>query len=193
MDFSDHTEYEHEVFENTNLSDSRVIGRTFYKCRFENCTFSEADFSTTVFESCTFINSSLILLNFTETRLHHVSFQGCKLMGINFTLCDTFVIDFSFKGCRIEGCNFSELKVPKTVLTESLLIETDFVNADFSGADFTLSDFRECLFNNTNLTSSTFVNARGYKINPLNNSVKKAKFSLPEAAVLLEALEVVIL
>jgi fluoroquinolone resistance protein len=53
-----------------------------------------------------------------------------------------------------------------------------------------LTRFSGSLFDNTNLFKANLKNCINYNINPLNNNIKKAKFSLPEALTLLDAFEI---
>jgi len=70
--------------------------------------------------------------------------------------------------------------------------EVDLAEADLADGDFRGTDFLNSKFLHTNLTKANFTDARNYTINPISTTVKKAKFSLPEAISLLRAFDIVI-
>ncbi len=51
-------------------------------------------------------------------------------------------------------------------------------------------DFAGARFSTTNLSKADFRGATNYSIRPDNNKLKKAKFSLPEATLLLYGLDI---
>ena len=70
--------------------------------------------------------------------------------------------------------------------------DVDFAEADLTGANLTHTDFQESRFFKTNLTQADFSHAVRYSIAVHLNTVKKAKFSLPEAMSLLYALDILL-
>jgi uncharacterized protein YjbI with pentapeptide repeats len=86
-------------------------------------------------------------------------------------------IGLSLKGIQIKAC---------------LATGVDFREADLSQADFAGTDLSESLFGDTNLTEADLSRARNYHIDPSQNAVKQAKFSLPEAMSLLYGLDIVL-
>jgi uncharacterized protein YjbI with pentapeptide repeats len=80
----------------------------------------------------------------------------------------------------------------KAKFTKCNIVESDFINCDLSESDFSESEFKDTIFNNVNLQKANFYDAFGYSINPLNNKVAKAVFSLPAAISLVEHLGVII-
>jgi len=67
----------------------------------------------------------------------------------------------------------------------SMVRKSDFIGVDLGDSDFSGSDLQESRFHNANLENVNFVGARNYYINPMNNKLKKAKFSSPEVLSLL--------
>jgi uncharacterized protein YjbI with pentapeptide repeats len=96
-----------------------------------------------------------------------------------------FLLDWSFEKCKIELCNFGGLKMKKSRFYECIIFDSDFIDAQLSEADFSLSDLQGCVFRNTNLEGANFSGAKHYYIDPAQNKLKKAKFSMPEAMNLL--------
>jgi uncharacterized protein YjbI with pentapeptide repeats len=64
---------------------------------------------------------------------------------------------------------------------------SDFEKANLSKAILTSSDFLNSTFSNTNLSLADLTDAKNYRIDPNNNNIRKAKFSLPEAITLLDS------
>ena len=89
-------------------------------------------------------------------------------------------------------CNFSKLKMNESVLVHSKVNECDFVDTDLSKADFANTDLDGSIFDNTILIKSNFQNAINYSINPLNNKIAGARFSMPEVTFLLHIFDIVI-
>lgn len=71
-------------------------------------------------------------------------------------------------------------------------IEVDFTEADLNHGDFQYTDFEKSIFFKTNLSCTNFQQAKNYLIDVRNNTLKKARFSLPEALSLLFSLDIVI-
>ena len=71
-------------------------------------------------------------------------------------------------------------------------MDVDFRECDLSQADFAGTDLADSLFLATNLTQADFSRARNYQIDPSQNIVDEAKFSLPEAMSLLYSMDIVL-
>jgi uncharacterized protein YjbI with pentapeptide repeats len=78
------------------------------------------------------------------------------------------------------------------ILRKCIAREASFEEADLTGADCQETDFSGSRFNLTNLTEADFRGAFNYTISPPDNTLKKTKFSLPEAMSLLHALDIVL-
>jgi fluoroquinolone resistance protein len=72
-------------------------------------------------------------------------------------------------------------------LKDSHFTNTMLKNVDFSGVDLAGTTFHNC-----DLCGADFSSSAQYNIDPSTNKIKKAKFSLPEAARLLLAFDVTI-
>src|SRR5258706_4703988 len=97
-----------------------------------------------------------------------------------------------FTGCDVSYSTFIGLELKKMLLTKCNAKNADFAEANLTGADLTHTDFVECRFLHTNLTEADFTFALNYAIDVTLNTVKKAKFSLPEAVNLLRCMNIVI-
>ena len=82
------------------------------------------------------------------------------------------------------------MKLPFLKLFNCTAKEANFNDADLSDANFKGTDFLQSIFSNTNLFRADFRNAYNYGIDLNSNKVKKAKFSLPDAAALLKSFDI---
>jgi fluoroquinolone resistance protein len=86
--------------------------------------------------------------------------------------------------------NFSGLDLRKSSLKDCVAREADFAETDLEGADLRGTDFTGARFTKTNLVKADLRHARSYAIRPGDNKIRKAKFSLPEATLLLYGLDI---
>ena len=84
------------------------------------------------------------------------------------------------------------MKPPRLKIINCEAKEVDFIETDLTGGVFTGTDFEGSRFFKTNLTNADFKGARNYMIDARNNTLKKTKFSLPEALSLLNGLDIII-
>lgn len=157
------------MFSEVTFSNCRLI-----RCRFEGCDFSLAQFPGTILTSAHFVKSKLVGVDWAQADWSSPRIGG----GLVFESCNlnhsTF-IGLSLPGVRILGCSAKNV---------------DFREADLSGAVFNGTDLSDSLFLNTDLSGADLRQARNYAISPLNNVLKSARFSLPEALSLLYNLEI---
>ncbi|MFO7660851.1 MAG: pentapeptide repeat-containing protein [Candidatus Cloacimonadaceae bacterium] len=161
----------------------------FTQCIFSGCDLSDYGFNG-ILDECRFEDCNLSLTTFKGAKLQGVKFLRCKLMGINFTEVSSLGLALEFAECLIRSCNFNNLPLPKTAFHQCEIIETDFMGTRLAGSSFAGSTFRLVTFHNTDLNKADFSTAQGYLINPLNNQIKDALFSLPEAVSLLQCMGV---
>lgn len=192
MEISQENQYEDLIFSQLKKINEDVRDKTFINCEFNNCDFTQTDFSNSKFEDCTFNECNLSLAKYDDVKLRNVKFKGCKLVGVNFNKCDTFILEIGFQDSLIQNCNFSSLKLKKTLFKNSNILESDFVGTDLSECDFRSSSLDGTIFDNSNLSKANFSDAKNYDINPSNNIVKKAVFTMPEAMLLLRHFNIII-
>lgn len=94
---------------------------------------------------------------------------------INSVISYSTFIGLNLVGMRIVNCTASEV---------------DFRESDLSQADFTGTDLSKSLFMDTNLTQADLSQARNYQIDPGQNLLKGARFSMPEAMALLYSMDI---
>ena len=69
-------------------------------------------------------------------------------------------------------------------------VHYNFTEAELSGTSFSGSDLCAAIFQNTRLSNSDFRSAVNYSINPQENVLSGARFSLPEVVRLLDAYKI---
>jgi len=109
--------------------------------------------------------------------LREVRFKDCKLLGLNFNDCNTFLMDVFFENCQLSLVSFYKLPLKDTVFKNCNLQEADFTEADLSAAVFENCDLERSVFENTVLEKTDFRTAFNYNIDPSANRIQKAKFS----------------
>ncbi len=170
MDFKENpvpsTEYENCSFINCNFSGANLGKLSFLECEFENCDFSSAKTVGTGFKE--------------------VVFRNCKLLGLAFDTCSEFLLSFRFTDCILNFSSFYRLKIPKTIFSNCKLLEVDFTEVELSAASFSGSDLAGAIFQGSRLDNSDFRGAINYSINPQENLLTGARFSLPEVVGLLD-------
>ena len=111
-------------------------------------------------------------------------------MGVDFTSVNRLILKINFHECLIKNCIFSELSLSETEFINCEILSSDFYGTDLSKSDFSESNLKDSIFENTNLKEANFTKASQYRIHPLTNKVKYARFSMPDAMTLLQALDI---
>jgi len=122
--------------------------------------------------------------------LNNAVFNNCKILGVNFSECQTMLFSVKFDGCILDYASFMGRKMVSTRFTKCSLKETTFSQANLSGSVFDQSDLSGAVFNRTDLTSVNFVTALHYSIDPEINNIKKAAFSADGLAGLLSKYQI---
>ncbi len=164
-------------FDNTDFSQQELCGLEYIKCEFTNCNFSGSNLKRSDLIDCTFrgCNFSLALLD--NTGLKNVTFIGCKLIGINFSVCNSFLFSVSFRDCHLDYSSFFQKKMKKTMFIGCSLKEVDFEEADLSGAVFDNCDLYNARFIRSVLEKTDFRTAINYSFDPEINKMKGARFA----------------
>lgn len=176
------------------FSSKEIIDTKFYDCVFKKCDFNETSFTACRFSECTFEDCNLSLIKVKNCTVSSTKFINSKLVGVNWTKVKWPSIKLScpleFINCVINYSTFIGLNLNGLVLKKCLAKNVDFRDANLRGGDFTYTDFVDSLFINTNLTEVDFSYAKNYMIDIINNKIKNAKFTLPEAMNLLYGLDI---
>jgi len=161
---------------------------------FDSCTFIKCDFSKSVmykckFTECTFINCDLSLSSLQSCTFNDVEFDNSKLLGISWSKCEE-PFDVTFNYCNLSQNSFHMLDLRALKFKNSLVKDCGFEECNLEKAVFDNCDLQLSVFINNNLKKANFETSRNYLIDPKQNDIEKAQFSLPEALSFLSLLPI---
>jgi fluoroquinolone resistance protein len=187
-------EFNNENFKSVDARHVDLRGVEFTGCKFTRCTFHEAALTGCKFQQCTFVDCDFSMSKLKGSSFAEVVFKDSQLVGINWS--DTsigkksFLKPVDFQHCVLNYSTFIAASLKKVAITQCVAHSVDFTDADLSLSNCSRTDFAESRFYHTNLTGANFTGATNYAISVIDNAVKKAKFSLPEAMTLLYGLDI---
>ncbi|NVO31511.1 pentapeptide repeat-containing protein [Hymenobacter lapidiphilus] len=168
----DQREFEQFHFIGFDLSQADLVG-----CRFTDC----------LFETCNLAGASL-----ANTSLQNVAFDGCKLLGLQFTVCRDLLFGVHFDRCQLDYALFGGKQMAGTRFEGCSLREADFADTNLTGSVFADCDLTGTLFENTKLADADLRTARHLQLDPALNEVKGARFALESLPGLLTKFELVV-
>ena len=191
------SDYEGQVFRHLALDGAEVTHAEFRDCVFVGGSFCEATLRGCRFRGCLFRECDLSLVRLQGCSFRNTRFEHSKLVGINWAQADWPVgkplfPPLGFSDCAISYSAFLGLKLNGATVVKCVARDVDFTDADLTGADCRDTDFADSRFVRTNLTDADFTGATGYVISPTLNTLKRTKFSFPEAIALLRALDIIL-
>jgi len=169
-----------------------LVPGNYENCSFSHCNFSSSSLSGISFAECNFIHCNLSMVQLHNTALKDVKFKDCKLLGMHFEHCSPFLLKLHFESCILDLCSFYKLKLAKTPFTHCSLKETDLTETDLSNVLFNDCDMQGAIFYNTILEKADLRTAYNYVLDPENNRLKKARFSLQGITGLLHKYDIFI-
>jgi uncharacterized protein YjbI with pentapeptide repeats len=191
-----HTHYTEQVFKELRLEQAELTSSEFYDCTFAHCSFTESVLRRCRFVNCAFQACDLSLVKWPDSWFSGSRFEASKLIGVNWTKAHWPAARLGeplrFSKCVISHSTFIGLTLRGIHITDCVAHDVDFRETDLSQADFSGTDLSESLFSRTNLTEADLSRACNYHIDPSQNVLKKARFSLPEAMSLLYGLDIVL-
>lgn len=189
--FADGEEYDEQQFADLTLTQEVITAVTFEECTFTNCNFSETLFKRCTFRDCHFQDCDLSLIELDYSSFQRCKFEQCKLIGVNWAKVSR-IEWIEFHSCNLSYATFMELDMHKAIIANCLAKEATFAETNLTEANCTHTDFTDSRFVRTNLTKADFRGARNYAIAADQNTLKKTKFSLPEALALLHGLDIIL-
>lgn len=183
--------YIKETFNKVTVSDENLISRIFEECQFDNCSFTNCKIDRCKFINCRFDSCILSAVTPINSRFQDPRFFRCKLMGMDWTRTAD-LSEPDFVECQLDYSNFKLLKLPGIKMVNCEAKEVDFIETDLSKGDLRQTNFENSRFFKTNLSSADFRGAKNFSIDVKVNMLKKTRFSLPEALLLLNNLDIVI-
>lgn len=183
--------YESKKFEKFKWDSLGMETAEFYDCDFIQSDFSEALVKNCRFENCRFLASDLSLAKFPGSLLLGISFENSKLIGIDWTEARK-PLEIGFKKCLLDDSVFWDLDLRKIEIINSRARNAIFSGANLSRASFSGTDLTGARFQSSDLSFADFSAALNYSINPNESTLKKTRFSLPEAISLLNSLDIIL-
>jgi fluoroquinolone resistance protein len=188
--------YFDEAFREVRLERDEVASSEFHDCLFANNSFVESIFRQCRFVNCVFRECDLSLVEWPGCMFTQTLFERSKMIGVNWTKAhwpETGLAEpISFVGCAISHSTFLGLTLPGIAIKDCVALDVDFREADLSKADLSGTDLVQSVFGNTDLSQADLSRARNYSIDPAQNVLHQAKFSLPEALSLLHSMDIVL-
>jgi uncharacterized protein YjbI with pentapeptide repeats len=169
---------EDETF--TRITADAIAGnkRSYENCKFINCDLSYAHLSGIVFIACRFEGCNLSLVHLSNTGLQAIHFKDCKLSGVDFSKSRDFLFDVNFENCILDNAIFYKKKNKGVKFIGCSMVETDFTEADLTDAQFINCNLNRAFFSRTTLKNADLRTAYNFSIDPDNNNLKKARFSV---------------
>ena len=187
-------DYESLGFKNLELPIQQFSGKEFSNCSFSQCNFNETAFLKCKFRLCTFKDCDLNLVHLEGCSFMNTHFEFSRLMGINWAITDLnqskLTSPLKFTNCVLNYSTFMGLNLKKLEIVECVARDVDFSEANLCEADFKGTDFTGSRFWHTDLTGADLSKAKNYTIPAHLNTLKKTKFSFPEAMSLLYNLDI---
>ena len=168
---------ENKTFKKVDFTTDYLTLDEYDNCTFVDCNFSDSNLNNIVFVECEFIDCNLSLCKTQNTSFKDVRFENCKLLGLDFSECNPFLLAMNFEGCFMNLSSFYQVKLKEKSFNECSLQEVDFTEADLSGSSFSNCDLKRAIFDRTILLKANLSSASNYIIDPENNRVKGAVFS----------------
>ena len=191
-----HVRYADEVFKEVQLEHAELVFSEFYHCVLFHSSFADSVFRHCRFVNCVFRECDLSLIKLPESRFTRSRFENSKIMGVNWTEGHWpkagLANPVSFSNCAISHSTFIGLSLRSIGIRECVATDVDFREAFLSQAEFGGTDLSESIFGKANLSQADLSHARNYRIDPGQNMLKQARFSLPEAMSLLHSMDIVL-
>ena len=191
---SSENRYTDQVFDTLQLDSIQIDSSEFFDCVFKECSFVETVLDKCRFINCRFQDCDLSLVQVPENSFSGTIFEDSKCIGINWAQAAWPVSSLGkpirFEKCALNHSTFIGLSLVGIQIQDCIAVDVDFREADLSQSDFTGTDLSDSLFNHTNLSEADLSQARNYQIDPANNELKGARFSLPEAMSLLYNMDI---
>ena len=189
-------EYTGRTIKALDASGQRLEGRYFDQCQFIGCRFHEAVLFECRFHNCQFEDCDLSLADVTDSAFRDVTISRSQALGINWTQASWHQAGIlnciSFDKSVLNYATFAGLRLDDFKVVNCTARHVDFTDATLIKSSFHGSDLLDSRFFHTDLTDADFTSARNYEINASENTLKKTKFSLPEALSLLHSLDIIL-
>lgn len=189
-------EYRSHNFDQLTIQNEEIAYKIFDECVFQGGMFQETRFRGCRFLNCTFKNCDFQIISVKDCTFMNAAFEDSRVIGVNWTEASWpkrgLLTSLHFVRCVLNHSTFMGLPLKKMTFQECVARDVDFAEANLTGADCRSTDFSQSRFFHTNLTGADFSDAQNYAIAAHLNTLKKTKFSLPDAMTLLYSLDIVL-
>lgn len=159
-------------------------------CQLDGCDFARFVWDGAEFAHCSFSNCDLAMAVLDGVALHQSVFQDCKLIGVDFAKCSQYQFSVTFRNCILDYAQFDHHVLKEMLFENCQLREVSFNECNLTGARFVDCDLDGASFTRCNLEGADFRSARNYTLDPAQNRLKNARFSLPGVLSLLAPLRI---
>ncbi|MDZ7820265.1 MAG: pentapeptide repeat-containing protein [Aliarcobacter sp.] len=170
-------------------ADKKLDSIYFDDCTFIKCDFSKSNISNCKFTQCKFIKCDLSLATLKSSTFNDVIFENSKLIGISWSSCPE-PFEVQFDSCNISQNSFHLMDLRQMKFINSLIKDSGFEECNLEKSLFDNCNLELTTFINNNLKKANFQTAKNYLIDPKQNDLSKAVFSLPEALSFLSLLPI---
>lgn len=185
-------EYFNQMFAPSDTLPDRWNGQDFEQCTFRNLDLSRTSLSGANFINCRFDACVLTQAEVKNAKLYDVSFASCKLMYVDFGTCNPFGFHVDFEDCQLDYAIFLDRKLKKSRFVDCSLREVQFLNCDLTGTVFGRCNLELARFEKNNLSQVDFSSSYNLGLDPDENKLKKARFSLHNLPGLLKKYDLII-
>ncbi len=185
-------EFYNQTFDHTTELLDEWSGHEFEKCTFRKLDLSGTSFAKSNFINCQFEECNLSKVNVGYTKFDEVAFVKCRLAHVGFGHCNAFGFSVSFQASNLDFTVFLNRNLKKTRFDTCSMKEAHFLKCDMTGAVFIECDLELAKFGENNLSQADFTSSYNLRLNPEDNKLKKAKFSLSHLPGLLSKYDLII-
>ena len=175
-----------QQYKKINFTESKLMLGEYESCTFNNCQFTNIELSNFSFTECEFTDCDLSGVKLNNTGLKDLNFLKCKILGVDFSPVNSFLLELNFDHCQLDLSSFYALKLKGIQFLNCQLKEVDFVDAELTGGKFHHCDLTLAIFENSILEKVDFSTAENFIIDPDLNRMNSAKFSSQHLHGLLE-------
>jgi len=169
------------------MAESFWLDREFTRQDYTQTKLPKGDYENCRFVDCLFSKGFLDNQNFVEC-----TFEGCKMVGLQFETCNPLLISLKFIGCNLSVASFIGMHLPNIAFYNCKLHQTDFTDTNLKQSKFLDCDLENAIFENTNLEQADFTSAINFNIDPSINQMKKTRFNKDELIGLLKKYDIVV-
>lgn len=184
---------EQQLFTKQDYSETPLLKGEYDTCNFRDCNFAGSDLTGIHFMDCTFNGCDLSNAKVKNSSLQETIFKECKMLRLRLDTCDQLGLTVRFENCVLDHSSFYQMKLNHTVFLHCSLKEVEFTETDLRNTILDHCDLLNAHFDHSNLERANLSTALNYSINPENNRLRGAKFSLPSVVGLLDTYNIEIL